>query len=155
MARDRATRLRLRGGSRTRKRLRFGYDVAGDETAMARILVADDNEDICELLRVMLSATGHEVVVAPDGASALALLRARPVDLLITDIFMPGKEGLETIMELRRDFPSVKIVAMSGGGKLGELQYLEDAVQLGAVRSILKPFREAEILAVVREALAS
>lgn len=122
---------------------------------MARILVADDGEDIREILRMMLSAAGYEVLVAPDGESALALMRAEPIDLIITDIFMPGKEGIETIIELRRDFPSVKIVAMSGGGRMGELHYLEDAVKLGAVRSILKPFRADEILAVVREALAS
>jgi CheY-like chemotaxis protein len=122
---------------------------------MARILVADDGEDIREILRMMLSAAGYEVLVAPDGDSALTLMRAEPIDLIITDIFMPGKEGIETIIELRRDFPSVKIVAMSGGGRMGELHYLEDAVKLGAVRSILKPFRAAEILAVVREALAS
>lgn len=122
---------------------------------MARILVADDGEDIREILRMMLSAAGYEVLVAPDGDSALTLMRAEPIDLIITDIFMPGKEGIETIIELRRDFPSVKIVAMSGGGRMGELHYLEDAVKLGAVRSILKPFRADEILAVVREALAS
>ncbi|MGH7275820.1 MAG: response regulator [Candidatus Rokuibacteriota bacterium] len=122
---------------------------------MARILVADDREDIREMLRAMLSMAGYDVLVAPDGESALTLMRARPVDLIITDIFMPGKEGIETIIELRRDFPSVKIVAMSGGGQLGGLHYLDDAVKLGAVRSILKPFRVEEILAVVREALAS
>jgi CheY-like chemotaxis protein len=122
---------------------------------MARILVADDGEDIREILRMMLSAAGYEVLVAPDGDSALTLMRAEPIDLIITDIFMPGKEGIETIIELRRDFPSVKIIAMSGGGQMGELHYLEDAVKLGAVRSILKPFRADEILAVVREALAS
>ena len=122
---------------------------------MARILVADDREDIREMLRAMLSMAGYDGLVAPAGESALTLMRAWPVDLIITDIFMPGKEGIETIIELRRDFPSVKIVAMSGGGQLGELHYLEDAVKLGAVRSILKPFRVEEILAVVREALAS
>lgn len=122
---------------------------------MARILVVDDEPDICDLLREILSLAGYDVLVAFDGDSAMTLLRKQPVDLILTDIFMPGKEGIETIMELRRDFPTVKIVAMSGGGKTGELHYLRDAVQLGAVRTIFKPFGEEDVLRVVREALAS
>ena len=122
---------------------------------MARILVVDDEPDICDLLREILSLAGYDVLVAPDGDSAITLLRKQPVELILTDIFMPGKEGIETIMELRRDFPTVKIVAMSGGGKTGDLHYLHDAVQLGAVRTIFKPFGEEDVLRVVREALAS
>ncbi len=122
---------------------------------MARILVVDDEPDICDLLREILSLAGYDVLVAPDGDSAMTLLRKQPVELILTDIFMPGKEGIETIMELRRDFPRVKIVAMSGGGRTGQLHYLRDAVQLGAVRTIFKPFGEEDVLRVVQEALAS
>ena len=122
---------------------------------MARILVVDDEPDICDLLREILSLAGHDVLVALDGDSAITLLRKQPVDVILTDIFMPGKEGIETIMELRRDFPIVKIVAMSGGGKTGELHYLRDAVQLGAVRTIFKPFGGEDVLRVVQEVLAS
>ena len=122
---------------------------------MARILVVDDEPDICEVLREMLEGAGYEVDVAREGAGALRALRAHPVDLLITDIFMPGKEGLETIMEIRRDFPAVKVVAMSGGGRTGALNYLRDAIQLGAVRSLTKPFQESQVLGIVRDTLAS
>ncbi|HBH04166.1 MAG TPA: response regulator [Candidatus Rokubacteria bacterium] len=122
---------------------------------MARILVVDDEPDICELLREILEGAGHEVRVASEGAGALRALREHPADLLITDIFMPGKEGLETIMEIRRDFPQVRVVAMSGGGRTGELNYLRDAVQLGATRSITKPFQESEVLRVVRDTLGA
>ncbi|OGL00994.1 MAG: hypothetical protein A3E31_05455 [Candidatus Rokubacteria bacterium RIFCSPHIGHO2_12_FULL_73_22] len=122
---------------------------------MARILVVDDEPDICEVLREMLEGAGYEVDVAREGAGALRALRAHPVDLLITDIFMPGKEGLETIMEIRRDFPAVKVVAMSGGGRTGALNYLRDALQLGAVRSLTKPFQESQVLGIVRDTLAS
>jgi CheY-like chemotaxis protein len=115
---------------------------------MARILVVDDDHDICEVLAMGLKHAGHEVRVAADGASAL-----RPFDLIITDIFMPGKEGIETIMEIRRDFPAVKVVAMSGGGRTGDLHYLRDAVALGAVRTLRKPFGRAELLDAVRAAL--
>jgi CheY-like chemotaxis protein len=122
---------------------------------MARILVVDDEPEIGEILEMLLTHVGHEVRVATNGDSALRLARAAPVDLIITDIFMPGKEGIETIMEIRRDLPSVKIIAMSGGGHTGELNYLRDAVQLGAVRTLLKPFGNAEILEAVRAALAA
>jgi len=120
---------------------------------MARILVVDDDHDICEVLAMGLTHAGHEVRVAADGASALRHVRAEPFDLIITDIFMPGKEGIETIMEIRRDFPAVKVVAMSGGGRTGDLHYLRDAVALGAVRTLRKPFGRAELLDAVRAAL--
>ncbi len=120
---------------------------------MARILVVDDDHDICEVLEMGLTHAGHEVRIAADGASALRLARAEPFDLIITDIFMPGKEGIETIMEIRRDFPAVKVVAMSGGGRTGDLHYLRDAVALGAVRTLRKPFGRAELLDAVRAAL--
>src|SRR5207249_2281528 len=122
---------------------------------MARILVVDDEPEIGEILEMLLTHVGHEVRVATNGDSALQLARAAPVDLIITDIFMPGKEGIETIMEIRRDLPSVKIIALSGGGHTGELNYLRDAVQLGAVRTLLKPFGNAEILEAVRAALGA
>src|SRR2546428_14090689 len=101
---------------------------------MARILVVEDEPEIGEILEMLLTHVGHEVRVATNGDSALRLARAAPVDLLITDIFMPGKEGIETIMERRRDLPSGKIIVMSGGGHTAELNYLPDAVQLGAGR---------------------
>ena len=122
---------------------------------MAKILVVDDEPDLREILKVMLEGAGHEVTVAGDGHAATRLLGTERVDLILTDIFMPGKDGLETIMEIRRDHPAVKIIAMSGGGRTGALGYLDDAVRLGAVGSILKPFEEARVLRTVRDALAS
>lgn len=122
---------------------------------MARILVVDDEPDICEILLEILRQAGHQVRVASDGDSALAVLRGEPFDLILTDIFMPGKEGIETIMEIHRDFPGVKIIAMSGGGHSGELHYLKDAIELGAVRTLFKPFREGEVLKVVGAALGA
>ena len=122
---------------------------------MAKILVVDDEPDIREILKVMLEGDGHAVTVAGDGHAATRLLDTERVDLILTDIFMPGKDGLETIMEIRRDHPAVKIIAMSGGGRTGALGYLDDAVRLGAVGSIFKPFEEARVLRTVRDALAS
>jgi DNA-binding response OmpR family regulator len=121
---------------------------------MARVLVIDDVEELREVLREALRADGHDVVVAAEGGEGLALHRRDPVDVVITDIFMPGQEGIETILELRRCFPGVKVIAMSGGGTLGSLDYLQAAEQLGADRALMKPFRYDAMLAAVRELVA-
>src|SRR5260370_25461560 len=102
---------------------------------MARILVVDDDHDICEVLEMGLTHAGHEVRVAADGASALRLVRAEPFDPIMTDIFMPGKEGIETIMELRRDFPAPKLVAMSRAGRPCGRPALPDAPPLRPPRN--------------------
>jgi CheY-like chemotaxis protein len=121
---------------------------------MARILVVDDEATIRDLLRDLLTLEGHDVRTAEDGRSAVRLVAAQPVDLIITDIFMPAQEGLETIMQLRRDHPDVPIVAMSGGGSTGQLDYLRDALNLGAVGGLSKPFSTADVLGAVSDALA-
>ena len=123
---------------------------------MARILVIDDEPDIRALLLDVLTEEGHEVEVAADGRRGLAAQRARPADLIITDIFMPEKEGIETIIEVQQEFPAVKIIAMSGGGnRLRSLDYLPAASQFGAVRTIPKPFDIAVMVALVREVLGT
>jgi DNA-binding NtrC family response regulator len=121
---------------------------------MARILVIDDEPDIRTLLNDVLTGEGHEVEVAADGREGLAAQRARPADLIITDIFMPVQEGIETIIELQRDFPAIKVIAMSGGGnRARSLDYLPTASQFGAVRTLPKPFDIDVMLALVRELL--
>ena len=124
--------------------------------AMARILVIDDEPEIRSMLADVLSEEGHEVVDAPDGRRGLALQRERAADLVITDIFMPEQEGIETILELRQAFPRVKIIAMSGGGeRLRTLDYLPAAGHLGAVRTLAKPFELDAMLALVSEVLGA
>jgi YesN/AraC family two-component response regulator len=83
---------------------------------MANILIIDDDQQILNMLSQILKRAGYGVVEALDGKQGLKLYRENPTDLIITDIIMPEKEGLETIMELQRDFPDVKIIAISGGG---------------------------------------
>ncbi len=83
----------------------------------------------------------------------LQLYREEPVDLIITDVFMPEKEGLETIRELRSEYPEVKIIAISGGGKNINLDFLPLAKQLGALRTLKKPFDRQEMLDAVQEVL--
>lgn len=122
---------------------------------MARILVIDDEEPARRMLREALELAGHEVVEARDGQEGLQRYRAAPTDLVITDILMPGKEGLETIMEFRRRVPGIKIIAFSGGGQMGNLSFLEVAKRLGAQRTFQKPFNLRAVLDTVREVLES
>lgn len=120
---------------------------------MAKILVIDDSEDIRILLHEALQAAGHSVVEAADGEEGLRSYREHCPDLVITDIVMPNKEGLETIMELRRESPGVKIVAMSGGTRGMVISFLPAAKKLGADYTLPKPFSLAEMQAVVDDAL--
>ena len=122
---------------------------------MRRILVIDDHAEIRELLRLTLEAAGYDVAVALDGREGLEIQRRRPAELVITDIFMPEQEGLETIQELRQQSPRPKIIAMSGGGQLGTLEYLPAAKEFGADRTIDKPFDCEAMLAAVREMLSA
>ena len=114
---------------------------------MRRLLVADDSPDMRESLRLILERAGYEVMVAPDGARALELQRERPADVLITDIFMPEQDGLETITAFRREFPGTRIVAMSGGGvRVDGAIYLETAGVAGADILLDKPFDPKSLL---------
>lgn len=121
---------------------------------MTRILVIDDEAPVRRILRQMLERAGYEVVEAPDGAKGLRLYHQDPVDLIITDILMPEKEGIETIMALCKTAPRVKIIAISGGGRMNKKDLLSTAKALGAARTLAKPFTREEVLAAVQETLA-
>lgn len=116
---------------------------------MARILVIDDDDQILRTLHQVLELEGHEVVNASNGKEGIKLFKENCADLIITDIVMPEKEGLETIVELRRDFPDVKILAISGGGQVAPESYLTLAKHLGALRTLPKPFERDQLLAAV------
>jgi len=120
---------------------------------MARILIMDDDDRFRKMLREMLEVAGYEVLEAPDGEVGTKLYREDPADLIILDIFMPEKEGIETVIELKRDFPDVKIIAISAGGRLGRLDYLDEAKALGALKSLAKPFDRQEMLEAIDELL--
>lgn len=107
---------------------------------MASILVIDDDDQIRLLLREVFERVGHRVSEARDGTEGMEQYRQAPSDLVILDILMPEKEGLETIIELRREFPNVKIVAVSGGSERSHVNLLELAKRLGARHAIQKPF---------------
>ena len=117
---------------------------------MARILVIDDDEQVLDMLYESLTREGYDVLRASNGEEGLRLYRKEPVDLIITDLFMPEKEGIETIIELRQDFPDVKIIAISGGGRIGTKDYLQMAKIFGVQRTFTKPVAREQLLDAIR-----
>jgi DNA-binding response OmpR family regulator len=118
------------------------------------ILLIDDDSDLCIMMQEVLQAQGYKVSVAADGEQGIALQRKQPASLLITDIFMPNKEGIETIRDFRTEFPDVPIIVMSGGGRLkmqGNAFFA--AEELGAVAILRKPFEMSHLLRSVAAAL--
>lgn len=103
------------------------------------------------LLKRVLVKGGYEVSEACNGNEVLRAFKQRPADLLITDLIMPDKEGIETIQELRRSHARVKIVAISGGGRLDQNMYLAMAKKIGADQILSKPFLPQELLNVVQQ----
>ena len=120
---------------------------------MTRILVVDDEELVRETLCFMLEEAGFEILEAADGVEALHVFDEHEVDVVVTDIFMPEKEGLETITELRQRKPDVKIIAISGGGGHVNLDYLEFAKTFGARSVLTKPFLREQVLSAVKAIL--
>jgi len=120
---------------------------------MSRVLVIDDDDQFRSMLRQVLGREGYEVSEARNGKEGIAFYRATPTDLVISDILMPEQEGLQTIRELRREFPEVKIIAVSGGGAGGAMNFLKAAKMLGAQRTLWKPFDLEDLRQAVREVL--
>jgi CheY-like chemotaxis protein len=118
-----------------------------------RILVVDDDASIRRTLTLLLSKAGYEVTQAADGSEAVRLWRDRGGDLVITDLHMPEKDGIETIIELLSHTPGIRIIAMSGGGQTKRLDLLGNVALLGSVLTIEKPFTLAEMMTVVTRAL--
>ena len=120
---------------------------------MAKILVFDDEPSILLMIKKMLEKAGHDVDIAHNGKEGMLLFDKNKPDLLITDIIMPEKEGLETIFELRRMYPDLKIIAISGGGRIGPDGYLPGAKLLGANMVFQKPLDQKEFVNAVNQLL--
>jgi len=116
---------------------------------MARILVIDDDADVRRAIRRQLESDGHEVIDAPDGKAGMRLFREDPTDLVVTDLFMPEQEGLETIRQLRRPFKDVKILVVTGAAPGGPLDFRAQATLMGAAATLSKPFTRQELLGTV------
>lgn len=121
---------------------------------MARILLIDDNARLLDAMNEPLELAGHHVASAGNGVEALKLVRTESFDLVITDLVMPEKEGLETIIELRRLYPRLRIIAMSGGMGGDPTHILHMAELFGAVRTLGKPFTGKQLVALVESVLA-
>jgi DNA-binding NtrC family response regulator len=121
---------------------------------MAAILVVEDDELVRQAIGRVLALERHEVITVENGRLALEVLDRRPFDLVITDLIMPEKEGLETITELRHRHPGLKVIAVSGGGRTGLRHYLDLAEKLGARASLAKPFTRGALVGAVNHVLA-
>lgn len=121
---------------------------------MANLLLVDDDEALRALLRRVLVREGHAVVEAANGREAVEQLHNKPFDLMITDLFMPQQDGLETILAVRRMHLKMPVIAISGGGSAAQFDMLRTASLFGAARVLIKPFRAEEMLVAVREVLA-
>lgn len=118
-----------------------------------RIMVVDDDASIRRTLQILLSKAGYEVIQARDGSEAVRLWRDQGGDLVITDLHMPEKDGIQTIIELLTHSPGIRIIAMSGGGQTKRLDLLGNVSLLGTVLTIEKPFTLAEMMTTVTQAL--
>jgi CheY-like chemotaxis protein len=122
---------------------------------MAKILILDDNLEMVELQAEHLRGEGHDVTLSTTGASAVAGIKTGAFDLLVTDIIMPDMDGIEVIMSLRKLQPPIKIIAISGGGRINARDYLELATRLGVHGTLQKPFSGLELCLAVERALQS
>jgi DNA-binding response OmpR family regulator len=118
-----------------------------------RILVADDDPGIRRTLQIGLTKAGYDVVEARDGAEAMRRWRDNGADLVISDIYMPDKDGLEVIRELRAQSPTTPVIAMTDGGRSRNLDPLRHSQTFGASRTIAKPFTLEAMLAIVKQVL--
>jgi CheY-like chemotaxis protein len=116
-----------------------------------RVLIIDDDEQMRLILSRVVALLGYEICLATNGLEGVRIQREKPADLVITDLIMPEQEGLETIAILKRDFPATKIIAVSGGGRIGPEAYLPTAKELGADRVFSKPFEIHEIISAIKE----
>jgi DNA-binding response OmpR family regulator len=121
---------------------------------MPKILVIDDDVLMRNTMSRILRNSGFEVVLAEDGVQGVAAFRREQPDLVVTDIIMPEKEGIETIIEIRRTSPDVKIIATSGGGRAGRADFLSMAQRLGATDVIPKPFLPQDLVNRVNKCLS-
>ena len=120
---------------------------------MAKIFVFDDEISILLMVKKMLEKNGHEVETALNGKEGIELFEKGKPDLLITDIIMPEKEGLETIFTIKKKYPDLKIIAISGGGRIGPDEYLPVAKLLGASAVFQKPLIPKEFMQTVTDLL--
>jgi YesN/AraC family two-component response regulator len=120
---------------------------------METILIIDDEAQIRSMVRLILERAGYTVREAQDGIEGIRVFRETPADLIITDLIMPNKDGIGMIIELKKDFPTLKIIAMSGGGLNRPDGYLRGAQKLGAACTLSKPLNRNDLLRAVKDTI--
>ena len=120
---------------------------------VASVLVVDDHEDVRLSIKRTLEEAGHRVLDATDGEMGLRVLGKSAIDVVITDLFMPGQDGIVMLRRIRKEYPTVKVIAISGGGFGGTLDLLNDAVLLGATMALKKPFTPEQLLGALENTL--
>ena len=121
---------------------------------MSSILVVDDDTQVLDVMSEMLRLEGHNVSIAENGQQAVNQMRDARFDLVITDLIMPEKEGFETIADIRKNSSELPIIAISGGGRVGPMDYPETARFIGADATLAKPFGRQELITTVSDLLA-
>lgn len=121
---------------------------------MIRVLLVDDDDSLRKMLKLSLQKMGHLVEEAGTGTEALRLCECEPPDVVVTDIIMPDKEGLETIVTIRQLYPELRIIAMSGGGRTNTIDYLKIARRLGAMHTLEKPFSYETLSSAITKVMA-
>lgn len=117
---------------------------------MVRILVVDDEPSVCSMVAAMLEPDGYDMIAAGSGVEAVDACKEVPVDLIITDIVMPNKNGIDLIMQVKKEYPGIPVIAISGGGGIaGRFDYLEIAKLVGADNILKKPFELEELRSTV------
>ena len=120
---------------------------------MAYILVIDDDPQVLALFKRFLETEGHSVATASNGQAGIGIFRNSQADLVVTDMVMPVKDGLKTIMELEKEFPGIKIIAISGGGVIEPDRYLDLAEHIGVKQTLTKPVTKEQLINAVNEVL--
>jgi len=128
---------------------------------MTRVIIIDDEKDIRFVLKEILVRAGFDVEVAGNGSDGLNLLRQQSADLVVTDVIMPGQDGVQTVHDIRREFPKMKIIVISGGGSVSPTDYEPEAIKTtaylasasaaGADLTLTKPFDRKHFIKAVRE----
>lgn len=118
------------------------------------VLIIDDDVEFLKQMAVAFAGGGYSVQIAPDGQLGLSRFLASPTALVVTDIIMPKREGIETIVALKRANPQVKIIAISGGYRVGPADFLDLARHLGADGVLAKPFRISALMSLAAQVLA-
>lgn len=121
---------------------------------MAKILVIEDDPTVLETALIILESAGHAVAAAVDGDQGMVLYGKEQFDLVITDVVMPNKDGIEVLMELHKHDTPAKVIVISGGGRTSARDYLEMALVIGAQATLQKPFGASELLDAVAKVLA-